>query len=410
MNLRKLNLESRIKINPIFEDRNSLYASPTITNVISIPIKQIIGEEVKLRTFIANENDYNNDVKLSEKCFSFCSDLYSNINPNEYEITTCTSSILSHITLLKQQQQQYSTSNDQKHAHNPNNSTNTNTQEINTDTDSDPINTEPIITPLPNSNTNTTAPIYPIATATATATTTVSDTNHLPIQPLNSFHLYDRFTTVFSTDNLSSINIPIGRGTYGNIHVKWSGKRDISMSIGRYCSIAPDVTVIFNNNDNGGCYNRISAYPFHRIINQMKMEGMDGMEGFHEGVMGSSGDFDSSSNNNDCERGNKNSTVTIGNDVWIGLGVTIMEGVTVGDGAVIGTKSVVRTEVLPYSVVIGNPAVHYKYRFPEQYIPLLLETKWWDWSLEDIIRNMDVILGDDIEAFISRSKEKDMNI
>ncbi len=48
--------------------------------------------------------------------------------------------------------------------------------------------------------------------------------------------------------------------------------------------------------------------------------------------------------------------VTIGNDVWIGGGATILPGVTVGDGAVVGAGSVVTRDVLPRTVVAGNPA------------------------------------------------------
>lgn len=48
--------------------------------------------------------------------------------------------------------------------------------------------------------------------------------------------------------------------------------------------------------------------------------------------------------------------VTIGNDVWIGTRVIILPGVTIGDGAIIGAGSVVTKDVMPYTVVGGNPA------------------------------------------------------
>ena len=48
--------------------------------------------------------------------------------------------------------------------------------------------------------------------------------------------------------------------------------------------------------------------------------------------------------------------IVIGNDVWIGARVIILPGVHVGDGAVIGAGSVVTKDVLPYSIVAGNPA------------------------------------------------------
>jgi len=48
--------------------------------------------------------------------------------------------------------------------------------------------------------------------------------------------------------------------------------------------------------------------------------------------------------------------VVIGDDAWIGFNASILKGVTIGEGAVIGACSVVTRDVLPYSVVVGNPA------------------------------------------------------
>lgn len=48
--------------------------------------------------------------------------------------------------------------------------------------------------------------------------------------------------------------------------------------------------------------------------------------------------------------------IEIGNNVWIGDKATVLSGVKIGDGAVIAANSVVTKDVLPYSVVAGNPA------------------------------------------------------
>lgn len=48
--------------------------------------------------------------------------------------------------------------------------------------------------------------------------------------------------------------------------------------------------------------------------------------------------------------------VTIEDDVFIGTGVIILDGVTIGTHSVIGAGSVVTKNILPYSVVAGNPA------------------------------------------------------
>ncbi|MGI0483155.1 acyltransferase [Geminocystis sp. CENA526] len=47
---------------------------------------------------------------------------------------------------------------------------------------------------------------------------------------------------------------------------------------------------------------------------------------------------------------------------WIGTHVTILDGVTIHERAVIGAGAVVTKDVLPNSVVVGNPARHIRYR------------------------------------------------
>lgn len=89
---------------------------------------------------------------------------------------------------------------------------------------------------------------------------------------------------------------------------------------------------------------------------------------------------------------------TIGNDVWIGYEAVIMPGVKVGDGAIVAAKSVVTRDVLPYSIVGGNPAIPLRQRFPDETIALLLEIAWWNWDIEKITRNLESIIGADIAA------------
>ena len=48
-------------------------------------------------------------------------------------------------------------------------------------------------------------------------------------------------------------------------------------------------------------------------------------------------------------------SIVIGDDVWVGGGAILCPGVTVGEGAVIGAGGVVTKDVLPNTVVAGNP-------------------------------------------------------
>lgn len=79
---------------------------------------------------------------------------------------------------------------------------------------------------------------------------------------------------------------------------------------------------------------------------------------------------------------NSKNDIIVGNDVWIGYGVTIIAGVTIHDGAIIGSGAVVTKDVLPYSIVGGNPAKEIRKRFTDEQINTLEEIKWWDNSID----------------------------
>ena len=88
----------------------------------------------------------------------------------------------------------------------------------------------------------------------------------------------------------------------------------------------------------------------------------------------------------------------IGNDVWIGYDAMVMPGVRIGDGAIIATRSVVASDIPPYAIAGGNPAKVIRRRFSEEVIAALLEIAWWNWSAEKITRNLESIMGANIDA------------
>jgi virginiamycin A acetyltransferase len=85
----------------------------------------------------------------------------------------------------------------------------------------------------------------------------------------------------------------------------------------------------------------------------------------------------------------------IENDVWIGYNVTIMPGVHVENGAVIGTNALITKDVGPYEIWGGNPATLIRKRLPDDVIDVLLQVQWWNWSIEKILENVDVLLSND---------------
>ena len=55
--------------------------------------------------------------------------------------------------------------------------------------------------------------------------------------------------------------------------------------------------------------------------------------------------------------------VIVESDVWIGRNVTLLCGVTIGRGSIIGAGAVVSKDVPPYSISVGVPAKHIKFKW-----------------------------------------------
>ena len=101
----------------------------------------------------------------------------------------------------------------------------------------------------------------------------------------------------------------------------------------------------------------------------------------------------------ECEKSpNKSFKVEIGNDVWIGANAFINASTVckIGNGAIIGTGAVVTKDVPPYAILVGVPAKVKGYRFSPEQIKCLQKVKWWNWSNEEINKNIDLILNPDL--------------
>ena len=78
----------------------------------------------------------------------------------------------------------------------------------------------------------------------------------------------------------------------------------------------------------------------------------------------------------------------------------ILPGVTIGDGCIIGAQSVVTKNVEPYTIVGGNPAKPIKKRFNEEEIETLLKIEWWNWPVDVITQNIQLLTSKDIKALM----------
>jgi virginiamycin A acetyltransferase len=186
----------------------------------------------------------------------------------------------------------------------------------------------------------------------------------------------------FIQNTVSNPNIIVGDYTYYDdpedsenfernvlYHFPFIGERLI---IGKFCALAKGVKFIMNGANHK--LDGFSTYPFQIFGNGW------------EKVMPQIGELPY-----------KGDTV-IGNDVWIGYEAVMMPGVQVGNGAIIAAKSVIVSDILPYTIVGGNPAKRIRQRFEDHVIQALLEVTWWNWDIEKITRNLEKIVAADIEA------------
>ena len=168
--------------------------------------------------------------------------------------------------------------------------------------------------------------------------------------------------------------LTIGRDSYieqATVETVLDSQLIYNIQIGRYTSIAPDVTFIvdMNHDYRRPCQGRIAGATYNRP-DRIKRKGQ----------------------------------IVIMNDCWIGERATIMSGVTIDDGAVVAAESVVTKDVPAYAIVAGNPARIIGYRFSKEQIEKLLLIRWWNWDAEKVLDASEDLNGN-IEKFIDKYNE-----
>ena len=167
-------------------------------------------------------------------------------------------------------------------------------------------------------------------------------------------------------ENVVLIKSSLGCHTYIQ-----TGSRIINTTIGKFCSIAPNVTI------GPGIHkiNSVSTHPSFFLKHTPLIKTFVDKDLFES-----------------------TRKTTIGHDVWIGEKVVILDGVNIGTGAIVAAGAIVTKDVSPYAVVGGVPAKHIKYRFESEAIDLLLKSEWWNYSEVWLKENSELMLN--IEDFI----------
>jgi acetyltransferase-like isoleucine patch superfamily enzyme len=166
-------------------------------------------------------------------------------------------------------------------------------------------------------------------------------------------------------------NCKIGKYSYVGINSNFS-----NTNLGSFCSIGPDVLCGLGDHP----VNFVSTYP-----------------GFYSNQ--ASGAYWFGHIHNFKEQHN----TIIESDVWVGARAIIKGGLYIGTGAIIGAGSLVTKNVPPYAIVGGIPAKILKYRFDEDLISSLIESKWWEMSEDNLKKNSQYM--DDPLVFLEKIKE-----
>lgn len=170
-------------------------------------------------------------------------------------------------------------------------------------------------------------------------------------------------------------NYKIGKNNYGVPFIK-NPHRDATLTIGSYCSIAPNVKIYM-----GGMHRTdwVTTYPFPAFIHHAQH-----IENFAP----------------------THGSITIGSDVWLCANCVILSGVTIGHGAVIANSAIVTKDVAPYEIVGGNPAKHIRWRFDEPTREALLKSAWWDWPEHEVLSVVDLLCSEDVSKFLEYAKNR----
>lgn len=166
----------------------------------------------------------------------------------------------------------------------------------------------------------------------------------------------------------------LGYGSYIGNHSK------LNANIGRFTSIAPNVSNNLGLHPFREPY--VSTAPCFYSLNLKKTQ---------------NGSTFADTQLFDEWAGGTNGGTIIENDCWIGEGAFLVGKIVISTGAVVLAHAVVTKDVPPYAIVGGVPAKIMGFRYDEETIQFLLESKWWERNEEWFKKNWKLLSN--LESF-----------
>lgn len=160
---------------------------------------------------------------------------------------------------------------------------------------------------------------------------------------------------------VNDFGVAVGAYSYGDCCIP--GRLPAGVTVGRYVSMASDISIFVRNHP----LQRLSMHPFF----------YNSKLGFVENDTIASGQL------------------WIGHDSWVGHGAVITPKChRIGIGAVIAANAVVTKDVPDFAIVAGNPGRIIRYRFSKTVQQRILDSKWWNRTVDDLSQNLTSMLED----------------